>query len=83
MYQSYVLKLPCNYMQFVDWQNSWEKIQKKSEKIQKRWPRLVLDDYESDHGNLIRKDGTTAIEIKRLRIFSLLIQTQKYNYMIS
>ena len=55
----------------------------KSEKIQKRWPRLVLDDYESDHGNLIRKDGTTAIEIKRLRIFSLLKQTQKYNCMIS
>ena len=39
----------------------------KIEKIQKRCLRLVLDDYESDYGNLIKKNGTTTVEIKRLR----------------
>ena len=39
----------------------------KIEKIQKRCLRLVLDDYESNYGNLIKKNGTTAMEIKRLR----------------
>ena len=37
----------------------------KIEKIQKRCLRLVLDDYESDYENLIKKNGTTAMEIKR------------------
>ena len=36
-------------------------------KIQKRCLRLVLDDYESDYGNLIKKNGTTTMEMKRLR----------------
>ena len=27
----------------------------------------VLDDYESDYGNLFKKNGTTTTEIKRLR----------------
>ena len=39
----------------------------KIEKIQKRCLRLVLDDYESDYGNLIKKNGTTTMEIKRLQ----------------
>ena len=38
----------------------------KIEKIQKRCLRLVLDDYESDYGNLIKMNGTTTMEIKRL-----------------
>ena len=39
----------------------------KIEKIQKCFLRLVLGDYESDYGNLIKKNGTTTMEIKRLR----------------
>ena len=39
----------------------------KIEKIQKRCLRLELDDYESDYGNLIKKNGITTMEIKRLR----------------
>ena len=39
----------------------------KIEKIQKRCLRLELDDYESDHGNLIKKNGTPTMEIKSLR----------------
>ena len=39
----------------------------KIEKIQKRCLRLELDDYESHYGNLIKKNGTTTMEIKRLR----------------
>ena len=42
---------------------SWQKVGK----IQKRCLRLVFDDYESDYGNLIKKNGTTTMEIKRLR----------------
>ena len=39
-----------------------------SQKIEiKRCLRLVLDDYKSDYGNLIKKNGTTTMEIKRLR----------------
>ena len=29
--------------------------------------RFALDDYVSDYGNLIKKNGTTTLEIKRLR----------------
>ena len=44
---------------------SCESSQKKKKKQkQKRCLRLVLDDYESDYGNLIKKNGTTT---KRLR----------------
>ena len=39
----------------------------KIEKIQKHCLRLELDDYESDYVNLIKKNGTTTMEIKRLR----------------
>ena len=39
----------------------------KIEKVRKRSLRLVLDDFESDYGNLSKKNGTTTIEIKRLR----------------
>ena len=39
----------------------------KIEKIQKRCLRLVLDDYESDYGNLFEKNGTTTMKMKRLR----------------
>ena len=39
----------------------------KIEKIQIRCLGLVLDDYKSDNGNLIKKNGTTTMEIKRLQ----------------
>ena len=35
--------------------------------VQKLCLRSILDDYESDYGNLIKKNGTTTMEIKRLR----------------
>ena len=41
----------------------------KLEKIKKRCPILVLDDCKSHYGNLIKKNGTIAIEIKRLQTF--------------
>ena len=34
--------------------------------------RIVLGDYESNYGNLIEKNGTTTMEIKRI----LLLQKQ-------
>ena len=46
--------------------SSCESLQK-IEKIQNCFLRLVLGDYESDHGNLIEKNGTTTMKIKRLR----------------
>ena len=30
-------------------------------------PKISLNDYESDYGNSIKKNGTTTIEIKRVR----------------
>ena len=42
-------------------------LRKKIEQILKRCLKLVPDDYESDYGNLIKKDGTTTMEIKRLQ----------------
>ena len=39
----------------------------KIEKIQKRYLKLVLDDQECDYGNLIKKNGSTTMEIKKLR----------------
>ena len=39
----------------------------KTEKVQNRCLRLALDDYESDYGNLIKKNVTTTAEMKRLR----------------
>ena len=41
--------------------------EEKNEKIQKQCLRLVLDEYESDYGSLIEKNGTTIIQIKRLQ----------------
>ena len=39
----------------------------KIEKIQKHCLRLIIDDYKSDYGNLSTKNGTTTMEIKKLR----------------
>ena len=39
----------------------------KIEKNQKPFLGLVLDDYKSDCGNLIKKNGTTTMGIKTLR----------------
>ena len=33
-------------------------------------PKISLDDYESDYGNSIKKNGTTTMEIKRVRPLS-------------
>ena len=70
------------------------KFSQKTGKIQKHCLWEVLDDYESDYGNLIKKNGTTTMEIKRLRTLAIEIfktinninpskQTQKYDHMIS
>ena len=39
----------------------------KIEKIQKCCLRLILDDYKSNYGNLIKKNDNTTMEIQRLR----------------
>ena len=56
-----------NYCPLVWHFCSCESSQKIEKKNQKRCLRLVLDDYESDYGNLIKKNSTTTMEIKRLR----------------
>ena len=56
-----------NYCPLVWYFCSCESSQKKTEKSQKLSLGLVLDDYESDYGNLIEKNGTTTMEIKKLR----------------
>ena len=33
----------------------------------KKIEKIVLDDYESNYGNLIKKNGTTTMKIMRLR----------------
>ena len=55
-----------NYCPLVWHFCSCESLQK-IEKSQKRCLISVLDYYESDYGNLIKKNGTTTMEIKRLR----------------
>ena len=40
----------------------------KFNRIKKHCLRLVLDDYESDYGKLIKKNCTTTMEIKKLQI---------------
>ena len=55
-----------NYCPLI-WHFSSRESSQKIGKIQKRCLRLELDDYESDYGNLIKKNGTTTMEIKRLR----------------
>ena len=47
----------------------------KTESIQKRCIRLVLNDYESDYATLLKKKNTTILEIKRL--LTLAIETCK------
>ena len=41
---------------------------KKIEKIKQRCLRLVLDDYESDYENLIKKNGSTPMENKKYEL---------------
>ena len=53
----------------------------KFEKIQKHFVRLVLDDYKKAYGNLIKKNGTTTMEIKRLRILpNEIFKTMNFSY---
>ena len=42
----------------------------KTEKIWNCSLILILDDYETDYGNLIKNNGPTTMEIKRLRILA-------------
>ena len=44
---------------------------RKIEKIQKRYLRIVLDDYDSDYDVLLRKSGKVTMEIKRLRVLAI------------
>ena len=44
---------------------------KKIEKIQKRWLRILLDDYESYYDALFEKNGKSMMEIKWLRILAI------------
>ena len=48
-------------------------LEDKIEKIQKRCLRLVPldDDYESNYGNLIKKNGTTTMEIRDYKLWQL------------
>ena len=52
---------------------SCESLQKKKKEKEKEKTkikislRLVLDDYESNYGNLIKKNGTTTMKVNRLR----------------
>ena len=58
----------------------------KSRKIQKRCLRLVFDNYESDYGDLIKKNGTTTINNTNpwhMKNIFTPKQTQKYDHMIS
>ena len=59
------------YPSFNYWSLAWHccsnESSQKIEEMQKRCLRLVLDDYESNYGNLIKKDSTTAMEVKRLQ----------------
>ena len=48
------------------WHFSSCEFSQKRDKIQKRCLRLVLDDYESDYGNSIKKNDSTTMETKRL-----------------
>ena len=43
----------------------------KSEKIQKRCLRIILDDYESDYEILLDKSGKETTEIKRLPVITI------------
>ena len=44
---------------------------RKIEKIQKRYLRIVLDNYDSDCDVLLRKSGKVTMEIKRLRVLAI------------
>ena len=59
-----------NYFSLV-WHFSTCESIRKIEKIQKRYLRIVLDDYESDYDVLLRKSGKVTMEIKRLRVLAI------------
>ena len=52
-----------NYCPLV-WHFSTCESNRKIEKIQKRYLRIVLDDYDSDYDVLLRKSGKVTMEIK-------------------
>ena len=59
-----------NYCPLV-WHFSTCESIRKIQKIQKRCPRIVLDDYDSDYDVLLRKSGKVTMEIKRLRVLAI------------
>ena len=56
-----------NYCPLV-WHFSTCESIRKIDKIQKRFLRIVLDDYGSDYDILLRKSGKVTMEIKRLKV---------------
>ena len=59
-----------NYCPLVWHFNSCESI-RKIEKIQKRYLRIILNDYESDYKTLLRYSNKPTIEIRRLRTLAV------------
>ena len=59
-----------NYCLLV-WHFSTCELIRKIEKIQKRFLRIVLDDYDSDYDILLRKCGKVTMEKKRFRIAAI------------
>ena len=59
-----------NYWPLV-WHFSTSESIRKIQKIQKRYLRIALDDYESDYDVLLTKSGTLTMEIQRLRVLAI------------
>ena len=59
-----------NYYPLV-WHFSSCKSIRKIEKIQKRYLRIVLDDYDNDYDVLLRKSEKVTMEIMRLRVLAI------------
>ena len=59
-----------NYCPLV-WHFSTCESIRKIEKIQKRCPRIVLGDYNSDYDVLLRKSGKVTMKIKPLKVLAI------------
>ena len=59
---SFVCPLVWNYS---------KKSRRKSEKIQERCLRIIVDDYENNYDALLHKSGKSTMEVKRLRILKI------------
>ena len=59
-----------NYSPLI-WHFSTGESFRKIEKIQKRCLRIVLDGYDSDYDDLLRKSGKVTMERKQLRVLAI------------